>query len=350
MGRGNTHFKVRIARTRPARNAGRVVPTERSTVDLARELSALIDVVTPLAVQAAGELGVPDALAGGPLPVEELAARLGCYAPSLARLLNTLCQKDVFAQPAPGVYALAPLGELLRSDHPLSLREANLPWLPNMASLTNLAHSVRTGRAAFEHVHGTDLWHYLAAHPDDAAHFDRQMRSISRFEAESLLDAYDWARFASITDVGGGDGALLNLLLAAHPGLRGTLFDQPQVAAKSTVDAVGGDFFTDDIPSAELYVLKRIVYGFDDEQAARILANVRRAATPGATLLLVEPFLLDGAEDADYFTHRVDLLMMAVPGGRVRHEKEQRAMLDIAGFDVTRIIGSATPAIEAVAR
>lgn len=334
----------------------------RSGVDLAQRLSDLTDLVTPFAIQAAAELGVPDALAGGPMAADALADRLGCDPQALRRLLRTLSRKDVFTETAPGVFALAELGQPLRSDHPLSLREANLPWLPNVASLNDLAHSVRTGQPAFDKVHGANLWDHLDTHPADAARFDQHMRSISRFEAESLLRHYDWASVASVADIGGGDGTLLRLLLTEHPSLTGALVERPHVASaaeKSFADdtcadrlaITSGDFFTDELPRGyEVYVLKRIVYGFDDEQAVRLLTNLRRSLAPGARVLVVEPFTRGATGDDPYFTYRVDLLMMAVPGGRVRSESELHALLAETGFDVRTVFASATPAIEATAR
>ena len=41
--------------------------------------------------------------------------------------------------------------------------------------------------------------------------------------------SYDFSRFSAVVDVGGGRGALLEALLAANPGMRGILFDQPHV-------------------------------------------------------------------------------------------------------------------------
>jgi O-methyltransferase domain len=328
-------------------------------VGLAQRLSDLTDLITPFAIQAAAELGVPDALANGPMSVDRLADHLGCDVRALGRLLRTLSRKRIFAETASGVFALAELGQPLRSDHPLSLREANLPWLPNVASLNSLAHSVRTGKPAFDEVHGANLWEYLDSHPSSAARFDQQMRSISRFEAESLLRSYDWSSVRTVADIGGGDGLLLQILLSEHPRLAGTLFERPQLAAKVSetfgdggrFTAEFGDFFTGELPRGrEVYVLKRIVYGFDDEQAVRLLTNVRRSLERGARILIVEPFTGATPAEDPYFTYRVDLLMLAVPGGRVRSEEELLALLDRTGFSGREVIRSATPAIEAVAR
>ena len=319
-------------------------------VDLAQELNDLIDLVTPFAILAANELRVPDALAAGPLPVDRLADNLGCQPDPLRRLLRTLSRKGIFDEVEPDMYGLGRLGQLLRSDHPISLREANVPWLPNVVSLNMLAHSVRTGQPAFEHVHGMTLWGYLAAHPSDGAMFDRQMRSISGFEAASLLCTYEWDTVRSVVDLGGGDGTLLNVLLSEHKSLTGTLFDLPHVVESvvGRFSVVPGDFLVDELPrGGEIYVVKRILYGFDDAKVMTLLRALRRAMERDARLLVVEPFT--GAPDDPYFTHRVDLLMMAVPGGRVRSADELSAMLADAGFATKRVISSATPTLEAVA-
>jgi hypothetical protein len=330
-------------------------------MDAARDLSDLIDLVTPFAILAASELRVPDALAAGPLSVDRLADEVGCQSGHLRRLLRTLSRKGIFEEVESDVFILTGLGGLLRSDHPISLRDANVPWLPNVASLNMLAYSVRTGRSAFEHVHGSTLWEYLAAHPRDGEMFDRQMRSITGFEAESLVQSYEWESVGSVVDVGGGDGTLLKVLLSRYTSLTGTLFDLPQVVAKavdSDVDnreagrfsAVAGDFFVDDLPRGrEVYVAKRILYGFDNTKVMTLLSGLRRAMDRDARLLVVEPFTRPGDVDDAYFTHRVDLLMMAVPGGRVRSAAELSAMLSDAGFATSRVISSATPILEAQA-
>jgi len=325
----------------------------RSDVELAQELSDLIDLITPFAIQAANELRVPDALAAGPLPVERLADRLGCQADALRRLLRTLSRKGIFDEVEPDVFALATLGQPLRSDHPVSLREANLPWLPFVMSLYQLPHSIRTGRPSFDHVHGMSLWEYLAANPRDAELFDRQMRSISGFEAMSLAESYEWEAVRTVADIGGGDGTLLNVLLSRYGSLTGTLFELPHLVSKESIvdddrlSVAAGDFFVDELPRGrEVYVLKRILYGFDDTKVLALLGNLRRAMEPGARALIVEPFTRAGADDP-YFTHRVDLLMLAVPGGRVRSVEELGALLTASAFETGRVFASATPAIEA---
>jgi O-methyltransferase domain len=48
---------------------------------------------------------------------------------------------------------------------------------------------------------------------------------------DALLAAYDFGRFSTVADLGGGHGTFLAALLARHPHVRGLLFDQPHVVA-----------------------------------------------------------------------------------------------------------------------
>jgi hypothetical protein len=49
-------------------------------------------------ITAAAQLGIADALADGPLPVAELASRVGADADALNRLLRALVSRGVFRQ------------------------------------------------------------------------------------------------------------------------------------------------------------------------------------------------------------------------------------------------------------
>jgi O-methyltransferase domain len=102
---------------------------------------------------------------------------------------------------------------------------------------------------------------------------------------QALLDAYDFGRFGTVCDVGGGNGALLASLLAKYPEMEGILFDQPHVVANAgdilrhvayRCRVVPGSFFESVPEGADAYVLKSIVHDWDDESTT-ILRACRRA-------------------------------------------------------------------------
>jgi hypothetical protein len=128
---------------------------------------------------------------------------------------------------------------------------------------------------------------------------------------------------------------MLTELLRRHPNLRGILFDLPEVVAEATVpdrcELVAGSFF-DSVPAGDAYVLSRILHGFDDERAGRILRNVRAAARHGARVLILDAVLPEGNEP--HGAKWLDLLMLVLSGGRERTEAEWRRLLGGAGLEI----------------
>lgn len=299
------------------------------------------------ALSVAAALGVADVLAEGPLPVDDIAERVGADPSALCRLLRALADVDVVRETDGRRFATTETGELLRSDRPDSLRAlAMLVGLPPWRRMwTDLLTTVRTGEPAFERVLGGSPFEYLRQHPEYAAIFDDAMTALSRRLTAAVTEAYDFGAFGTIVDVGGGNGALLASVLRANPGTRGVLYDLPDVvegAEKLLADAevadrcerVGGDFF-DSVPAgADAYVLANVIHDWDDDRSARILANCRTAAAPSTRLLLAEMVVVEGEPS---FANWADMEMLLI-GGRQRTAEEFSALLSRAGWRLSRIV------------
>jgi O-methyltransferase domain/Dimerisation domain len=315
------------------------------------------------AIHVAVVLGISDLLADGPLAVAELAERTGSHERSLYRLLRALATAGVYEELDGQRFRSTPVGEELRTDAAESAagQAAFIGRPAYWQAWSSLLHSVRTGENAFRAVHGQDVWAFRREHPDEGAACDNAMTSMSRAVAAASLDAYDFGRFASVVDVGGGRGALLAAILRRWPDLQGVLFDQPHVVAEapSLLDSVGvaercrivtGSFF-DAVPTGgEAYVLKSIVHDWSDAEAIAILRNCRRAMPSGATLLIVERVIPGPNEGFDATFS--DLNMLVSPGGQERTLDEFAALLSAADLRLTRAIPTASEVtlIEAVPR
>jgi hypothetical protein len=227
------------------------------------------------------------------------------------------------------------------------------------ASWADLPHTVQTGETALDHVVGMNTFDYLAQHPEEAAVFDEAMAAFTSLTAIAVAAAYDFWRFGTVVDVGGGNGALLTGILKAYPALRGVVFDLPRAAdgAQRQIEAaglagrcqaVGGDFF-ETVPSGgDAYLLKHVIHDWDDERAKRILENCRGAMAAAAKLLIVEgvyPARIDQSA-ASRGAAANDVNMLVCTGGRQRSEAEFRALFDAAGFTLTRIVP--TPAASCI--
>ncbi|MGO8786427.1 MAG: methyltransferase [Terriglobia bacterium] len=311
-------------------------------------------IIAAQAIHVVVKLRVPDLLASGPKTIAELAADTGTHPRALECLLRALTTLEMFARTPDGRFANTPPTEVLRADHPQSQRDGALllpaafMWRP----LGELEESVRTGEASFQRIFGQCFFEYLGNHPEDAAVFNSAMTQGVSWSTPSLLTAYNFARFERLVDVGGGEGALLRDILSATPGLRGVLFDLPQVVSRASevltgdiadrCQIVGGDFF-DSVPEgADAYILKGVIHDWPDEDAVRILRNTRRAIRSDGTLLILE-----GVVDSVASPVGVSELLMLVIGGRERTEDDFRFLLAASGFTLTRIIPTGrSPLIE----
>jgi C-methyltransferase len=300
------------------------------------------------------ELAVADRIDVAPVPVGELAAGCGVDVDALDRVLRLLAVHGVFARHADG-YSHTPASRLLRGDAAATMRPyarmAGLPLWWN--SLAALERSVRSGRPALEIVDTEGLWPYLRQRPDEAAIFDRAMTAKAVAAVTGVLAVYDFGRFTSLVDVGGGRGHLLRAVLDAVPSATGVLFDLPEMVASvelghPRMHAVAGDFFVDPLPEADAYLLMDIVHDWPDEECVAILRAVRRAAPAEATLLVVEAIVPDGPIDAR--TATLDVIMMTLTGGRERTPDELRVLLARAGFSLERVLDTPGPVRIAEAR
>ncbi len=185
------------------------------------------------AIHVAVTLRIGDMLTGGSRTSDDLAESTGTDRSALYRLLRALASVDILRELGGRRFELTSLGERLRSDVPDSIAgwAAFIGRPYYWQAWAGLLHSVRTGENAFRHVHGTDVWSYRSTRPDESAIFDDAMTSLSRRSNAALLAGYDFGRFRTIVDVGGGKGALLAAVLAAYGDLMGVLFDQPHVVA-----------------------------------------------------------------------------------------------------------------------
>ena len=294
------------------------------------------------AICVAAELGVADILADGARTSDYLADATGTSADALYRLLRALASVGILREENGRLFALTDMGEALRSDAQDSVAaiavHVGLPYIREAWSA--LAESVRTGENAFRLVHGVSNWEYRARRPEENAIFDRYIAAITRRGTRALFDAYDFGRFETIVDVGGGNGSFLMALHTEHPSTRGIVFDQPHVVdgldLGDSIEVVAGNFFESVPAGGDAYVLKWILHDWEDEPAIAILRAVRRS---GAPVLVIERLLGPPNEGAE--TKLADLNMLVGPGGRERTLDEYHALFEAADYRLVRATASA---------
>jgi hypothetical protein len=301
------------------------------------------------ALNVAAELGLSDRLASGPRTVAELAAEASADEDTLHRLLHALATVGVYDEGEDGRFALTELGDGLRSDVPGSLRPLarTLSCHALWSAYAHLGHSVRTGENAFEALHGHDVWTHRRGHPDENEIFNQNMTALTSLVAEAVAEAYDFSGVATVVDVGGGEGLLLETVLTRHPHLTGTVFDQEHAVAHAPLAAVlrprwssaSGSFF-EDVPEADAFLLKSILHDWPDDRCAEILRTCVRRLRPDGVVLVVETVL--GRPGFEVDAAFSDLNMLVLPGGRERTEEQYAVLFAAAGLRVTRVVDTPT--------
>ena len=308
------------------------------------EVTSMPNLFTREAVRVFATLGLPDLIASGISDIAELAQRSEVDEDALARVAHHLVREGILASPTSGKFTLTAAGELLCSDHPES---QNLYFQLDGASARmedaqrDLLYSVRTGKPAYAHANGAEMWDQMATQPVLTASFDAMMAEHARRIGPGFAENYDWQGISEVADVGGGTGELMGQILRRFPGMRGILVEYADatVRAQKNIEKFGlsdrcrtvhCDFLEDPLPSgADAYLLSWILHDWDDEHAKKILENCRTAAgTDGRLLVIERPFDLTN----DTYS---DLSMLVFYGGRERTRPELEALSRSAGFRPT---------------
>jgi len=295
------------------------------------------------AVFCAAKVGVADRLTAGPRPVAELAAAAAVHEESLHRVLRGLASVGIFMETEPGVIALTGKAEFLRGDHPQSMKHFALMVGDDLfEAWSDLFHAVETGKSAVEKRFGRDFFAEMAEDLQKSQVFDRAMQEIHGGESALMLEACDFSRFRTVLDVGGGNGSTLCELLQAHRGLRGQLFDLPQVVEgarkliaeaglSDRVEILAGNFFREIGGNADCVVMRHVLHDWSDEEAVTILRNSRRALAEGGCLFIAEKVIIPGNDPG--FAKLLDLNMLAI-GGKERTEGQYGDLLEAAGLQL----------------
>ncbi|OXB66275.1 hypothetical protein ASZ78_014010 [Callipepla squamata] len=145
----------------------------------------------------------------------------------------------------------------------------------------------------------------------------------------------------------GCTGALAHELIQVYPNMKVTVFDLPEVIANASVfqpleqctapvTFVSGDFFKDDLPEADLYILSRVLHDWSDEKIHVLLNKVSTVCRPGCGVLLAEA-VLDDEKKKRSTALLQSLNMLVQTEGKERSGSEYQGLLEQHGFSNVKI-------------
>lgn len=290
-------------------------------------------------------MGVFDRLHEEAATAAQMARHLGAEESATARLLDA-CAALGFLSKNEAVYANQPVAEtyLCRAS-PHSLYgyicysdEALYPmW-------GNLADAVREGAPRWLQTFGLDgpIFSSFFRTEQSMRDFARGMHGFGMLTSPKVASAFDLSRFRHMADLGGATGHLAIAACEMYPELRATVFDLPQVtklareqvelsASRDRIEIVAGDFFTDELPAADLFALGRILHDWSDDKIDLLLRKILAALPAGGGLLLAEKLLNEDGVGPVH-ANMQSLNMLVVTEGRERTLGEYTRLLRSAGF------------------
>jgi 2-polyprenyl-3-methyl-5-hydroxy-6-metoxy-1,4-benzoquinol methylase len=300
---------------------------------------------------AAARLGIADALGDDTRSASFLAEKCQANADSLFRLLRALAAIGVTEETTPEHFRLTAFGQPLRRDAPHSAWPSIIFWADLLADdWSLLTDCIRTGKPASQ-IRDPAIPSRWAQDPDSSSVFRAVMGTAPAEDYVPIARAWDFSHAKVVADLGGGGGSLILAILALNPQLRGMLVD-----LEPSIDAARARFAESDVSSrckliatdltqsvptgADVYILKHVLHGRQDDVAITILKNCRAVIPPDGRLLIIEfilPALISHADPQLEGHLMSDLNMLAVTGGKERSEREWKTILDAAGFTLTGV-------------
>lgn len=292
------------------------------------------------------ELDVFGAVRDGALEPHALGTRVGLPTDRAARLAQAAAALGLLEREG-AAYGLGPKGAALIGAPGVAemVRHHRLFYRDLTDPVALLRGEVGTELSRFWGYVGGATTHALPA--EAAAAYSALMAASQTMVADETLAACRLGGVRHLLDVGGGDGVFLSAALAANPGLRGTLFDLPAVAARAQArlseagladraTTVGGSFLDDPLPQgADAASLVRVLYDHDDPAVTHLLARVRDALPGGGMLIVSEP-MSGGARPTRSGDAYFGLYTLAMGTGRPRTPERHIELLETAGFGSIR--------------
>lgn len=298
------------------------------------------------ALYTAIKLGLPDHIDAGRTTDSELADATGAQEEGVHRLMRLLVAMGVFEGNTRTGYRNTAVSTVLL-DRSESLRDMCLLYGEEFYTAWGHAHeAISTVRAGFELAYGRPLYPYLSQDEDASERFQRAMKAGNLF-FDYVPEIFDFSGGKMVVDVGGGPGQLLAAILAATPDARGTLIDRAHVVpiarenlaatvGLDRVELVGGDMFRAVPANGDVYLLCRVLAGWDDDAIVGVFENCRRGMVGlSSRLLILERTVVD--EDSTVLPALWDLHLLMTNGGRHRTIDTFRTLLDRAGLDIERV-------------
>jgi hypothetical protein len=301
------------------------------------------------ALLSAVELGLFTELAGGPMSLDDIRARLNLHGRSARDFLDALVALGMLEREK-GAYANTPATDLY-------LDRAKPTYMGGMLEMmsarlfrfwADLTEGLKTGMPQNEAKHGGDLFDTLYSDPARLEQFLSAMTGLSLGIAHAIARKIPWSRYQSFVDVGAAQGGLPVVLAQAHKHLTGLGADLPvvgpifdrYVASHGLQDRLKFaklDFFNEPLPKGDVVIMGHILHDWD-LPTKRMLMGKAYDALPADGALIVFEAIIDDERRSNAFGLLMSLnMLIETRGGFDYTGADCATWMREAGFRQTRV-------------
>jgi len=185
----------------------------------------------------------------------------------------------------------------------------------------NLEEGLRTGKPQNEvKANGKMVFDALYSNETLLKQFLAAMSSVQRANFATFAQQFDFAGYNTHCDIGGADGELSMQVATYRPALQTSTFDLPKATAIALqnlaekgfgdkVHAVSGDFFSDELPKADVITMGNILHDWDLEQKKMLIRKAYDALPAGGAFVAIEN-VIDDARKENVFGLLMSLNML----------------------------------------
>jgi NADPH-dependent ferric siderophore reductase len=338
------------------------VPDSARHVEAFQRFHELGELLPPLAMRAAANLGVGELISRGVTHPADLATRTGADAGALGRFLRYLEAIELL-ESEDGAYRLTDTGQFLAQDNVLDVLRRDGVTARRELAFHGIEEAVRTGHASYRSVTGIDA---EELHEDPA--FEHKLLEDTAGPARFLVGPLAGA--SAVRDALGGDSrdgttaptiavhspgatTIAGALTAAFPAAQVVLPALPTAAAWMREDLPGS--LPDPARRAQVTILEqsifettgpvdavlflRVLRQYPDAELELILRRATESLRPDGRVLVLEDVM--HTDEIDEHEAEADLLQLAMHGSKLRTAEEYQQVFTAAGLatESTEIVG-----------
>jgi O-methyltransferase domain/Dimerisation domain len=312
------------------------------------------------------DLGLFTELAKQPMTAAELGRKLGLHPRAVPDFPDALVALKVLRREgdgSDGTYFNTPEGAaFLDRNSPdyvggiLEMANARL-----YGFWSDLTEALKTGAPQNETKgSGAPMFAKLYEEPERLEQFMNAMSGVSAGNFQALARKFDFTRYKTLCDVGGATGQLSCMVATANPHMQCTSFDLPKVVPIATrriekagpsgrVVPVGGDFFADPLPKADVIMMGMILHDWNLEKKKVLVRKAYDALPTGGAFVVIEA-VIDDARRENAFGLLMSLNMLIEFGDAFDYSSADFvSWCREAGFREFEVISLAGPSSAAVA-